>query len=176
MQIPRLFTLISAFCLLTPAAQSANVLANSLASGPGGTPPARDVVSTTGANLATGSLVRVGYFNNAQGNMAILTGNNFAAINNLFLSLGEDSGSAADGETGPITIAASGDIAGSIANVDNAYMPAGRELYCGCSMRLPPPLLLRLSGRYFVTRHGSCLPVSARSTCKRGKSTHPLKS
>jgi PEP-CTERM motif len=127
--ISRFLPILAALALLPMSAQAANVVANSLASGPGGNPPPRQVTSSLGSDLPTGALVRVGFFNNAAANMAVLTGNDFNAINSLFLPLGEDAGSTADGTTGPIRVNANGDIGGSITNIDNAYMAAGNPLW-----------------------------------------------
>jgi hypothetical protein len=115
--------------LLPASAHAANVVANSLASGPGGNPPARRVTTALGTHLPTGSLVRVGFFSNASANMAVLMGTDFNATNSLFLPLGEDAGSSADGTTGPIRANANGDFGGAIVNIDNAYMPAGSPLW-----------------------------------------------
>lgn len=115
--------------LLAASSDAANIIANSLASSPDGTSPAKQVVSSAGAALPVNSLVRVGFFNDPAVNIAILAGDDFAAIDALFTPLGENPNSAADGTTGPIRINATGQYGGSIQNVASAYAPENTPLY-----------------------------------------------
>jgi PEP-CTERM motif len=108
----------------------ANVVITSLAAGPGGE-AAKQVVTSANANVPQGSIVRVGHFDltSVGGSTAILTVGLFPALEAIFTPLGENAGSAADGTSGPVVVNAAGGIGGSIQNVDNAFMPAGRALY-----------------------------------------------
>ncbi len=121
------FSITLSTLILASAAEGANIIANSLANS--GADLAKQVVSSEGANLPEGSLVRVGYFDTSRGDVADLTGNDFSAIDIMFVALGEDATWDADGTTGPIRINATGQFGGSIQNVANSYAPQDRELY-----------------------------------------------
>jgi hypothetical protein len=107
------------------------------ATGPNG---AARYVSSSGANLALGNLVRVGYFPSFGGSPdagqeAILTGSDFSAIDSLFTPLGSENAAAGTG-SGTITIvnpafsSQTNGVRGSLTNVDaGGAVPLSTQLY-----------------------------------------------
>ena len=116
--LSKVFLLIGITALPTVSeAALVNIASNSFAAG------GRMVVTSSGAPLAFGSVVRIGSF--PTGVPAGAT--TFAAVDSAFVPIGEDPGSAADGTNGPLTIndvnptgTTRGHYAGTISNVDNA--------------------------------------------------------
>ncbi len=86
----------------------------------------RNVITSNDA-LATGSTVRVGYFNDPVANAAVISGTDFTAINSLFRPLGE--GAAGGGTQVSFTVNASGKFSGTIPSITQAYLPANSRLY-----------------------------------------------
>jgi hypothetical protein len=62
---------------------------------------ARGVLTTSGAPLPIGSMVRIGLFSPTATPARIAAATSFAELNSLFIPIGEDSSSAADGTNGP---------------------------------------------------------------------------
>lgn len=101
------------------------------------TSPGKFVVTSTGALLPVGSVVRVGIFASAP---VITPSTTFASLNSTFTPLGENSSDTNDGTTGPLSINdvnpldalnTRGHYAGQISNVNNsdARFAAGTQLY-----------------------------------------------
>jgi hypothetical protein len=105
--------------------QAANVATTSLAA------PALKITQTDGSNLAQGSIVRVGYFDltGVGGDTTILKVGLYPELEAIFKAVGENGAITTDGDTGPVLVNAAGGFIGSIQNIDNGFMPAGRELY-----------------------------------------------
>lgn len=89
------------------------------------------ITSSTGINMPTGTRIRVGSFNDPVGNAAILTGNDFNAIDSIFRPLGE--GAAGGGTVAAGQSLAIGAVAGrfnfSVGGITQAYLPAGVPLF-----------------------------------------------
>jgi len=80
------------------------LVTDSVAVGPD---PARNFVTSSGATLPVGSIVRLGFFDDPTGNNSIITSSNLAAINAIFQPLGTEAGNPAFG-SGSLTINAAG--------------------------------------------------------------------
>lgn len=95
MTITKLSLLTLAFGATIPVANAAlvNIGSNTLAA------PARLVVSTAGDVLPIGSMVRIGLF--PAGAPVVTPATTFAQLNALFVPIGEDGASPADGTNGP---------------------------------------------------------------------------
>lgn len=124
----RKIALLTITSLLASIGSSSAALVNILAQSFAGAAP-KMVVTSAGAQLPTGSVVRIGTFPN--GVPASLS--SFAQVNAAFVPLGE-SAEAADGTNGPLTVnnvTSAGHFAGPINNVDNSdsRFGAGTRLY-----------------------------------------------
>lgn len=117
----------SVLCSLTlsAASQAAISIAGNNLGGSG-----RVLADSTGTPLATGSAVRVGFFNDPVADSAIISGTNFTAIDAIFKSLGEglvNSGSVA---AGALSINSTpGRFSFQIQNIQQSYLPAGKQMF-----------------------------------------------
>jgi hypothetical protein len=84
-----------------------------------------------GSPLPEGSVIRVGFFNDPVADIAILSGFDFSAINDLFKPLGEGAirtaGKVTDGALGIAT--PPGNFTFRIENIDQSYLPPGKQLF-----------------------------------------------
>jgi hypothetical protein len=88
------------------------------------------LASTSGTTLPTGTRIRVGFFNNPSGNAAIISGNDFAAIDAIFNPLGEGDVGGGTVSTGSLAIGATaGRFSYEISGITQAYLAAGVPLY-----------------------------------------------
>jgi len=91
----------------------------------------RILASEAGTALPTGSVVRVGFFNDPVADIAVISGTNFSAINAKFNPVGEgiiaNSGSLS---SGALAIGATaGRFSFQIQNVQQSYLPAGKLMF-----------------------------------------------
>lgn len=83
-----------------------------------------------GAPLPTGAPIRVGYFNDPVANAAILTSNDYNAINSIFRPLGEGAAGGGTVTSGSLSIGATpGRFSFRIDDITQSYLPAGTQLY-----------------------------------------------
>jgi hypothetical protein len=111
---------------LSASAQAAISIAGNNLGGSG-----RVLADAAGSPLPTGSVVRVGFFNDPVADIAIISGTDFSAIDQKFNSLGEgvvpNSGSVS---AGALAIGANaGRFSFTVQNVQQSYLPAGKQMF-----------------------------------------------
>lgn len=106
----------------------------------------RTITSSTGTAVVTGS-IRIGYFANIVGSDSVMRGGDYAALNAIFIPLGEVGSDATGGDVtspvvagnNPIPIGATaGKYTGQITGIKNSYLPTGTRLFILASNSLDP--------------------------------------
>ena len=88
------------------------------------------LASSSGAELPTGSAIRVGFFNDPVSNTAILAGSDYGAINAIFKPIGEGQVGGGTVSTGALSVNATpGRFSFAVNSITQTYAPQNTPIY-----------------------------------------------